>query len=144
MCFIVVVLDAKEGRMDFSELNWLAIAIATLANMLLAYFWFHSTFSTKWNMAIQKAGNQVLDWRQIFWFFPYSITSAIAFSLALSLSENTIESIMFWWTFSMSVIIFGNRAIYDLAGRKRIIYVFESMFYAVGITMTMFIIVIAF
>ena len=130
--------------MNYSDLNWLAIAIATLANMLLAYFWFHTTFSNKWNMAIQKAGNQVLDWRQFFWFFPYSITSAIAVSLALSLSENAIDSIMFWWSFSMAVIIFGNRAIYDLAGRKRILFVFESFFYAAGITMTVFIIVIAF
>ena len=40
--------------MEFSDINWLAIAIATLANMLLAYLFFESSLLAKWTDNLGK------------------------------------------------------------------------------------------
>lgn len=52
--------------MDYGEINWAAIAIATILNLVLGYLFFESSWTTKWRSKFETEG-----WRERgrFWLF---------------------------------------------------------------------------
>jgi hypothetical protein len=117
MCFIVIVLDAKEGRMEFSDINWLAIAIATLANIGLGLLWFGPLFGKFWRSELDKSLEELPNDRKRFIVLPfYSFFISAAFWYLFSISSLSPPLIAFlvWMAFFEGPTLLGR----ILSGRR--------------------------
>jgi hypothetical protein len=59
--------------MEFSDINWPAIGIATLANILLAYLFFESPFATSWKKAVGEPDPAWTARKRYGTYFTYSL-----------------------------------------------------------------------
>jgi hypothetical protein len=119
--------------MVFSDINWLAIAIATLANILLGYLWFGSWFGERWRKELGKEESELpkgapryvalslysLSISLMFWYLvPYFRSTAT--------STATLICIVF---FSLPALVASN-----FSGRKTSAW--ESYFFLVSFPLT--------
>jgi hypothetical protein len=119
--------------MDFSDINWLAIAIATLANMLLAYLWFGPFFGERW---LRELGKEESDlpkgYTRYVVLFLYSLATSLLFWYIVPHFRSTATSTaqLIYLVFLLLPTMMTSR----FSGRKFIAW--ESFFFSISYFLT--------
>jgi len=119
--------------MDFSDINWLAIGIATLANMVVCFLFFESSLLIRWTGEFVKDFQKDRDTLK-----RYSAYLAYSFFLAMLLSgassELADDGTEFLFVLAgLLLLVIDLFAPIDYTGREfraRIIFLFSSVLLA--------------
>ena len=121
--------------MTLEGINWVAVAIAAGANVVLGYLWYGPFFGKAWLKALGKKEEEILSklWRSI-WLAIYTVLAAILITNIQNTTGLAFRGSQYWYFQTYLALPTLVNAIFE--GRNLMLWGIKGTHHYIGLTVT--------